>query len=73
MRLYQDPNEADPLLRVQRDLDETRVVLHKTFETLLHRGENIDSLVDRSEDLKDQSKVFFKAAKKTNSSCCSIQ
>ena len=27
LRLYQDPVQADPILRVQKDLDETKIVL----------------------------------------------
>ncbi|KAJ3058699.1 palmitoyltransferase [Podochytrium sp. JEL0797] len=67
---YQDPHAADPLLRVQRDLDETKIVLHKTMESLLNRGEVLDDLVQRSDQLSSQSKMFYKTAKSTNS-CCS--
>ncbi|KAJ3097914.1 palmitoyltransferase [Physocladia obscura] len=71
---YQDPHEADPLLRVQRDLDETKIVLvsgliHKTMESLLNRGEVLDDLVQRSDQLSSQSKMFYKTAKSTNSCC----
>ncbi|KAJ3100098.1 palmitoyltransferase [Physocladia obscura] len=66
---YQDPHAADPLLRVQRDLDETKIVLHKTMESLLNRGEVLDDLVQRSDQLSSQSKMFYKTAKSTNSCC----
>lgn len=42
---FQDPAAADRLTAVQRDLDETRVVLHKTIESVLARGEKLDALV----------------------------
>ncbi|KAJ3409395.1 palmitoyltransferase, partial [Chytriomyces hyalinus] len=66
---FQDPHAADPLLRVQRDLDETKIVLHKTMESLLNRGEVLDDLVQRSDQLSSQSKMFYKTAKSTNSCC----
>ncbi|KAJ3208632.1 palmitoyltransferase [Entophlyctis luteolus] len=66
---YQDPHAADPLLRVQRDLDETKIVLHKTMESLLNRGEVLEDLVNRSDQLSSQSKMFYKTAKSTNSCC----
>ncbi|KAJ3405284.1 palmitoyltransferase, partial [Chytridiales sp. JEL 0842] len=66
---YQDPHAADPLLRVQRELDETKIVLHKTMEGLLQRGEKLDDLVNRSDQLSSQSKMFYKTAKSTNSCC----
>ncbi|KJE94083.1 SNARE Ykt6, variant [Capsaspora owczarzaki ATCC 30864] len=69
---YQNPAEADALLRVQRDLDETKIVLHKTIESVIGRGEKIDNLVERSNDLSASSKVFFGQAKKANSQCCIV-
>ncbi|KAI9018442.1 Longin-like domain-containing protein [Hyaloraphidium curvatum] len=66
---FQDPHAADPYLKVQKELDETKVILHKTMESLLQRGEKLDDLVARSDALSAQSKLFYKTAKKTNSCC----
>ncbi|KAL7275806.1 palmitoyltransferase [Rhizina undulata] len=68
---YQDPRQADSIMRIQQELDETKIVLHKTIESVLERGEKIDSLVQRSEGLSAQSKLFYTQAKKQNS-CCVI-
>ena len=65
----QDPAQADKLTKIQRDLDETKVVLHKTIESMLERGEKLDNLVDKSNDLSIASQMFYKQAKKTNSCC----
>jgi hypothetical protein len=51
-------------MRVQAELDETKIVLHKTIESVLERGEKLDSLVERSDALSAQSKMFYKTAKK---------
>ena len=37
---------------------------HKTIESVLQRGEKINDLVDRSNELSMQSKMFYKTAKK---------
>lgn len=66
---YQSPTEADPMMKVQRELDETKIILHKTMESLLQRGEKLDDLVAKSDQLSSQSKMFYKTAKKTNSCC----
>jgi len=66
---YQKPEEADPILKIQKGLDETKIVLHKTIESVLERGEKIDSLVAKSEELSYQSKAFYSQAKKQNSCC----
>lgn len=81
---YQDPKQADTIMKVQKELDETKVVLvcpcasrrwsavkiltsskqHKTIESVLERGEKLDNLVERSNALSAQSKMFYKTAKK---------
>ncbi|CAH8480386.1 unnamed protein product [Schistosoma turkestanicum] len=68
---YQNPSQADGLMRLQNELDETKVILHNTLESLLSRGEKLDDLVERSEGLSLQSKMFYTTAKKTNK-CCVI-
>ncbi|KAJ3173432.1 palmitoyltransferase [Geranomyces variabilis] len=65
----QDPQSADPFMRVQKELDETKIVLHKTMESLLARGEKLDDLIVKSDQLSGASKAFYKTAKKTNSCC----
>lgn len=133
---YQDPKQADTIMRVQQELDETKIILvstllqggttiratrakgregegegrgargwrlgvlsqagsggrvqreqhrrervppesgstaadayrlflqHKTIESVLERGEKLDSLVDKSAALSQSSKTFYKTAKK---------
>jgi len=68
---YQNPREVDAMSKIQADLDETKIILHNTIENVLQRGEKLDDLVCRSEDLSMQSKAFYKTAKKTNQ-CCVI-
>ena len=63
---------TDPFLfHSQRELDETKVVLHKTIDSVLARGEKLDNLVDKSTDLSLASQMFYKQAKKQNQ-CCTM-
>jgi len=71
LQKFQDPSEADKVTKIQKDLDETTQILHKTIDSVLERGVKLDNLVDKSNDLSAQSKLFYKQAKKTNS-CCVI-
>lgn len=57
---YQDPQQADSILKIQKELDETKIVLHKTIESVLQRGEKIDDLVAKSDGLSAQSKMFYR-------------
>lgn len=67
--MHQDPAAADRLTKIQRDLDDTKVVLHQTIESMLERGEKLENLVDKSSDLSMASQMFYKQARKTNSCC----
>lgn len=71
LQKYQNPAEADKVTKIQKDLDETTQILHKTIDSVLDRGVKLDNLVEKSNDLSAQSKLFYKQAKKTNS-CCVI-
>jgi hypothetical protein len=46
-------------MKIQKELDETKIVLHKTIESVLERGEKIDNLVAKSDGLSAQSKMFY--------------
>jgi len=56
---YQDPAQADSIMKIQKELDETKITLHKTIESVLERGEKIDNLVQKSDNLSAQSKMFY--------------
>lgn len=66
---YQNPAEADSIMKIQKDLDDTKIILHKTIDSVLERGVKLDNLVEKSTDLSAQSKMFYKTAKKQNSCC----
>ena len=68
---FQDPAQADSMTRVQKELDETKIIMHKTIESVLKRGEQLDDLVAKSDELNSASKAFYKTAKSTNS-CCKL-
>ena len=59
------------MTRLEADLDETKIILLNTISAVLQRGEKLDDLVAKSDDLSAQSKVFYKTARKTNQ-CCSL-
>ena len=68
---FQDPSQADQLTRIMHELEQTKMVLHETIEAALERGQKIDTLIDKSNDLSGSSKMFYKTAKKQNQ-CCSF-
>eukprot|EP00945_MAST-04E_sp_MAST-4E-sp1_P005534 g5534.t1 len=66
---YQDPNEADKICKIQKELDDTMNVMHSTIDKVLERGVKLDDLVEKSKDLSGQSKMFYKTARDHNRCC----
>ncbi|CAI7834703.1 unnamed protein product [Closterium sp. NIES-53] len=67
--INKDPVEADKLMKIQKELDETKFILHKTIDSVLERGEKLDTLVEKSNDLSMASQLFYQQAKKNNQCC----
>jgi len=70
IEFYSDPKNIDPLIKVNIQLDETKDLLVKTIVSVLNRGEKLDELVVKTQDLSKQANLFYRKAKKVNS-CCS--
>jgi len=68
---YQNPRNADQISQVQAEIDETKIVMYDTINKMLERGEKLDDLVNKSDELSAQSKLFYKSARKTNQ-CCTM-
>jgi len=71
LKRYQDPAEADKLMKIKKDLDETKEIVIKSMDQLLARGERLEDLIEISNDLSFQSKAFAKRTEDLNS-CCVI-
>lgn len=66
---FQDPTQGDKISKIQKDLDDIKDIMHKNIDEVLQRGENLESLMEKSEDLSMTSLQFYKKAKKTNACC----
>lgn len=69
---YQKPEEVDKILRIKRDIEDTKVIMYNAIDQIITNGQKIDDLVAQSEDLGMASKTFYSQAKQTNSGCCSV-
>eukprot|EP01102_Stenamoeba_stenopodia_P001119 TRINITY_DN1097_c0_g1_i1.p1 TRINITY_DN1097_c0_g1~~TRINITY_DN1097_c0_g1_i1.p1 ORF type:complete len:202 (+),score=50.28 TRINITY_DN1097_c0_g1_i1:185-790(+) len=68
---FQDPAEADKIAKIQNDLDKTKDIIINSMQQLMDRGERLEVLAQRSEDLSFQSKVFLERSQDMNK-CCVI-
>lgn len=65
-------NLTDEIYKIQKTIDATKCIMVDAIDKVLERGEKIDDLVSKSNDLSEGSKLFYKETKKMNS-CCIIQ
>ena len=69
LREWQDPRANDKITQINDELDKVKLVMHDNIEKILERGEKLDDLVEKSNDLTSQSKIFYKQARAQNSCC----
>jgi len=67
---YQDPANADKIAQIKDGLAETQDVLYMTLDQVLQRGQSLESIMEKSDDLSSSSMAFYKTSKKTR--CCTI-
>lgn len=68
---FQNPAEADKLMKIEKDLEEVKENVMSSMDELLKRGENLDALMQKSKDLSQTSVAFYRTAKKNNQ-CCKL-
>ncbi|KAH8740003.1 SNARE protein [Cryptosporidium ryanae] len=73
IKKYKDPLVTDSIFESQIKVERASEAMHVSLRSLLDRGENLDILLQKSQDLSDYSKKLFKTSKKTNKSCCNLQ
>ena len=59
-------------MQINKNLSETKDVMHKAIEDVLERGENLDVLLEKSEDVSAVSMKFLKKSKDMNSCCTGL-
>lgn len=70
-RRFQNPAEADKVLKIQKELDDVKDVVTTTMGKLIQRGIDLDELARKSSDLSSSSNQFRRAAQKNNQ-CCKL-
>jgi synaptobrevin family protein YKT6 len=66
---YQDPANIDKTINIKKNIEESKVILLDTLDSLLERGEKIDDLIGKTENLERLSEGFKKKAEDQNKCC----
>ena len=64
---HHHPQENDKILKINAEVDKVKGIMQKNIEDILARGENLDRLIENTQDLEEGSKIFLKGSKETNS------
>lgn len=52
------------ILEIQDEIDQTKNIVHRNIDLVIERGDKLDELQDKSDNLHIQSQLFRKSAKK---------
>eukprot|EP01096_Ripella_sp_DP13-Kostka_P003311 TRINITY_DN1482_c0_g1_i1.p1 TRINITY_DN1482_c0_g1~~TRINITY_DN1482_c0_g1_i1.p1 ORF type:complete len:218 (+),score=94.36 TRINITY_DN1482_c0_g1_i1:210-863(+) len=70
MDFFSNNPEADKLRNVVNKVDEVKGIMHKNVEDLLQRGERIEYIEGKAQDLKDRTVTFQKQAERARCALC---
>ncbi|KAI4292994.1 synaptobrevin-like protein YKT6 [Pancytospora philotis] len=66
---YKNWEDRDMIKKIEDELERCNIIVVDGLSEILHRGESLSDLVEKSENLSMQTKMLFKTAKKKNSCC----
>lgn len=55
--------------KIQGQLDDIKIIMEQNIKDIIARGETLESLIQKTQDLSDHSKLFVKRIEKHNSCC----
>lgn len=63
---YLDPNSSFSMQQMNTNLQQVRSIMEKSISDVVQRGEKLESLEQRGQTLRDETKKFHMNAKKAN-------
>lgn len=61
--------KLNKISKIQEDVDEVTAIMKESIEKMIARGETLESLVKKTDELSISSKVFIERSKKLNRCC----
>jgi len=66
---YKTPEQIDRIMLIENELEETKQIILNSLDRLLARGERLEDLVNRTNDLSFSTKQFAKRSDDLNKCC----
>ena len=70
MNEFDRPSNHDAVARAIENTDATTEIISQTLSKIIIRGETLQDIVEKSEELSVKEKIFYKETKKKK--CCTI-
>lgn len=51
-------NNSTKIVEIQQEIDETKLIMHKNIDAVIEKGEKINLLVDKTENLRRDAYLF---------------
>ncbi|EZG63420.1 SNARE protein [Gregarina niphandrodes] len=72
LKEFKDPSKFDAVTSTQQKVDESKKIVQRRLDDVLDNMQNLDKLVEQSDDLSTNTQVMFKTAKKMKKGCCKV-
>lgn len=72
IKIYSDPHSIDTISKLKNNLEEVKEIMLKNIDKILERGVSIQTLLIKSGQLKETSKLFYQRTKKVRGGCCPL-
>ena len=66
---FQDPAQADKMIKLRKDVERTTETLKLTLQKLLKRGETIEKIIEDTDELNESAKEYYKRARRAKCAC----
>lgn len=66
LEAMQNPSNVDKLSEMRQEMEDTKDIVYQNLEKLLERGNKLEDVLKRSDDLSGAAKMFALEAKKAN-------
>lgn len=72
LKQYSDPKSFDAVSSTQGKVDETKAQMQRNLNQVLGNMQNMEQLMEKSDDLSANTQQMFKQSKKMKKGCCNV-
>ena len=70
LKANKDPSQSDDIYKTQKEVEDIKNIMEENIDKILDRGEKIEDIIERTNELDSNAYDFYRSAKKL--ACCKI-